>query len=152
MRLWIFRKQDYSGRENNKHASSNSTITELGRSVHRLEKYSRRECIEIAVIPRNIPHAILEDVVIKLLNKIDVNLTKNDLVVRRTLAISNRTIIKVLNGKHIEQIMNNKSKLEGMNIIDVLNIVEASNTSDNIEKETPANLPKHSLRKSQNLY
>ena len=97
-------------------SSSNSTIAELRRSVHRLEKYSRRESIEIAVIARNIPHAILEDVVIKLLNKIDVNLTKNDLVVRHTLAISNRTIINVLTGKHVEQIMNNKSKLEGMNI------------------------------------
>ena len=61
-------------------SSNNSRITDLERSLHKLEQYSRRECVKIAGIPRDIPHVILEDFVIKLLNKIGVNLTKNDLV------------------------------------------------------------------------
>ena len=61
-------------------SSNNSRITDLERSLHKLEQYPRRECVKIAGIPRDIPHVILEDFVIKLLNKIGVNLTKNDLV------------------------------------------------------------------------
>ena len=60
-------------------SSNNSKITDLERSFHKLEQYSHGECVEIAWIPGDIPHVILEDVVIKLLNKIGVNLTKNDL-------------------------------------------------------------------------
>ena len=60
--------------------SINSKITELERSVHKPEQYSRRECVEIAGIPHDIPHVNLGGVVIKFLNKIVVNLTKNDLV------------------------------------------------------------------------
>ena len=40
-------------------------IAELERSVHKLEQYSCRECIEIAGILWVIPHIILEDVAIK---------------------------------------------------------------------------------------
>ena len=46
--------------------SNNSKITELERSVHKLEQYSRRECVEIAGIPWDIPHVILENVINKL--------------------------------------------------------------------------------------
>ena len=68
-----------SSRENDKQASgrnlnsSNSRITELGRSVHTMKQYSRRECIEIAGMLWVIPHVIPKDVVIKLLNKIEMN-------------------------------------------------------------------------------
>ena len=58
-------------------------------------------------------------IVTKLLNKIDVNLTKNYLVACHRLANFDRTIIKVLNRKHAEQIMNNKSKLKGTNVSDI---------------------------------
>ena len=68
-------------------------ITQLERSVHKLEQYSHRECTEIAGILQGILHVILEEVAIKLLNKIDANLTKNDLVVCHRLSNSNRTII-----------------------------------------------------------
>ena len=104
----------------------NSKITELERSVHKLEQYTRRECVEIAGIPPDIPHVILEGVAIKSLNKTDVNLTKNDFLACHRLANSGRAIIKVLNRKHAEKIMNNKSKLKGMYFSDISSIVEAS--------------------------
>ena len=66
---------------------NNSKITELERSIHRLEQYSRKECTEIAAISWDIPHVILEDVVVKLLNKIDVNLTKNDIIITMIIII-----------------------------------------------------------------
>ena len=51
-------------------SSNNSTIAGLERSIHKLEQYSRKECVEIAGTLRGIPYVILEDVVIKLLNKL----------------------------------------------------------------------------------
>ena len=51
--------------------SSISKITGLDRSAH---KHEQNSCREIAKIPRDISHVVLEDVVIKLLN--DVKLTK----------------------------------------------------------------------------
>ena len=125
--------------------SKNSKTTILERSVHKLEQYSRIEYVEIAGIPRDIPHVILEDVVIKLLNKLDMILTKNDLVACHKLANSNKTIMKVLNRKYADQIMNNKSTLKGMNFSDILNIVEASNTSNNIDEQK-------SCRRNRSIY
>ena len=84
--------------------SINSKTTELERSIHKLQQHSRRESVEIPGIPRDFPHVILEEVVIKLQNKINVNLIKNDLMACHRLAISDRTIIKVLNRKNAEQI------------------------------------------------
>ena len=52
---------------------SNSRTGKLERS---LEQCSHRECMEIAEIPRDIPHVIFEAVLIKLLNKTDVDLNK----------------------------------------------------------------------------
>lgn len=69
------------------------------------------------------------------MNKFDVNLTKNDLVIYHRLANSDRIVIKVLNRKHAEQIMNKKSKLKGMNFSDILNIAEVANISDSIDEE-----------------
>ena len=127
-------------------------ITELERSVHKLKQYSLWECIKITEIPRDIPHVILEGVAIKPLNKINANLTKNDLVDCQRLANSDRTIINDLNRKQAEQTMNNKSKLKGMSFLDASQIVEASNTSDNVHEETSVNSPRYTLRRNPRIY
>ena len=81
-----------SSRENDKQASgrnlnsSNSRITELGRSVHTMKQYSRRECIEIAGMLWVIP----KDVVIKLLNKIEMNFFKK-MILRLVTDLHNPT-------------------------------------------------------------
>ena len=61
------------------------------------------------------------------------------------LANSDRAIIKVLNRNHAEQIMNNKSKLNGMNFSDI------SNTSDNIDEETSVNSPQNTRRRNPRI-
>ena len=90
-------------------------------------------------MPLDLPHVTLEDVAINLLNKIDVKLTKSNIVACHRLANSDRTFKKVLNRKHAEQIMTNKNRLTGMNFLNVSSIVEASNTSDNVDEETSVN-------------
>ena len=37
--------------------------------------------------------------------------------------------------------MTNKNNLKGKNLLDVSNIVEASNTRDNVDEETSVNFP-----------
>ena len=46
--------------------------------------------------------------------------------------------------------MNNKSKLEGMNFSDISNIVEASNTSNNIDEDV--NSPQNTCRRNPGIY
>lgn len=82
------------------------------------------------------------------MNKFDVNLTKNDLVIYHRLANSDRIIIKVLNRKHAEQIMNNKSKVKGINFSDISNIVEASNTSGYIDEGASVNSTENTRRRN----
>lgn len=87
---------------------SGAKIMELERSFHKVETYSVRQCAQIAGTLRDIPNVTLEDVINKLLNKTDVKLTNNDLVASYKLTNSDRTIIKVLNGKHVKQFIHNK--------------------------------------------
>ena len=61
-------------------------------------------------------------------------------------ANSDRTIKKVLNRKHAEQIMNNKSKLKGMKFVDVLNIGETLNISNNLDEKTSVNSSQNTHR------
>ena len=82
------------------------------------------------------------------MNKFDVNLTKNDLVIYHRLANSDRIVIKVLNRKHAEQIMNNKSKVKGINFSDISNIVEASNTSGYIDEGASVNSTENTRRRN----
>ena len=81
-----------------------------------------------------------------------MNLSKNDLVACDRLANSYRTSMKVLNRKHVEQIMNNKIKLKGLNFLDVSNIVEASHISNNLDEETSVNLPQNTRRRNPRIY
>lgn len=82
------------------------------------------------------------------MNKFDVNLTKNDLVIYHRLTNSDRIIIKVLNRKHAEQIMNNKDKVKGINFSDISNIVEASNTSGYIDEGASVNSTENTRRRN----
>ena len=82
------------------------------------------------------------------MNKFDVNLTKNDLVIYHRLTNSDRIIIKALNRKHAEQIMNNKDKVKGINFSDISNIVEASNTSGYIDEGASVNSTENTRRRN----
>ena len=73
------------------------------------------------------------------------------------LANSDSTIIKVLNRKHSEQVINIKNwryckTSKTKNFLEILNIVESSNTSDNTDKKTWVNLPKNTCRKNTRIY
>ena len=51
----------------------NGRINEMERNMHRLEQYSRRECIEIAGVPNSITNDLLEEHVILIFKKLSDN-------------------------------------------------------------------------------
>ena len=126
--------------------SSISRITKLERSVHKLELCSRKECVEIAGTPRDTFHVVLEDI-IKLLSNTGVNLTKKDLVTDLQFRQYFHKSFKLKTCW-----ANHDYRLKGMRFLDVLNIVEVSNTGNN----TGGNVIEFPLKRPQmeplNLY
>lgn len=79
--------------------------------MHRLEKYSRRECIESAGIPSSITNDLLEEHVLLIFEKLAVLLGAMDIVACHRLEKANRVIVKLLNRKDAQYIFEEKYKL-----------------------------------------
>ena len=95
-------------------------ITELERTIQK-KNILAKKYVEIFGIPQNIPHVNLDEIALKVSNKINVKLTKIDLLACHRLGNSDRTITKVTqNRKYAKQIMANKNKLKGINLLDVV--------------------------------
>ena len=84
---------------------------EMGWNMHRLEKYSRRECIESAGIPSSITNDLLEEHVLLIFEKLAVLLGAMDIVDCHRLEKTNRVIVKLLNRKDAQYIFEEKYKL-----------------------------------------
>ena len=84
--------------------------------MHRLEQYSRRECIEIAGIPSSITNDLLEEHVLLIFKKLGVVLEAMDIVVCHRLRKTNRVIVKLLNRKDSQYILENKFKLRNIEL------------------------------------
>ena len=61
------------------HKKINDRIIETERNMHRLEQYSRRECIEIAGVPSSITNDLLEEHVILIFEKLGVVMEAMDI-------------------------------------------------------------------------
>ena len=83
----------------------------MGWNMHRLEKYSRRECIESAGIPSSITNDLLEEHVLLIFEKLAVLLGAMDIVDCHRLEKTNRVIVKLLNRKDAQYIFEEKYKL-----------------------------------------
>ena len=92
----------------------NDKLIEMERNMHRLEQYSRRECIEIAGIPSSITNNLLEEHVLLIFEKFDVVLEAMDIVACHRLGKTNRVIVKLLNRKDSQYILEKKYKLRNI--------------------------------------
>ena len=92
----------------------NDKLIEMERNMHRLEQYSRRECIEIAGIPSSITNNLLEEHVLLIFEKFDVVLEAMDIVACHRLGKTNRVIVKLLNRKDSQYILGKKYKLRNI--------------------------------------
>ena len=100
------------------HKKLNERVIEMERNTHRLEQYSRRECIEIAGVPNSITNDLLEEHVILIFEKLGVVMEPMDIVACHRLGESGMVIVKLLNRKDAQNVLKEKNKLRSINLYD----------------------------------
>ena len=75
------------------HKKLNDKIIEMERNMHRLEQYSRSECMEIAGVSNSILNYLLEEHVILIFEKLGVIIEEMDIVACHSLGETSRVIV-----------------------------------------------------------
>ena len=96
--------------------TTSSKHVELQRQHHKLEQYTRRECLDFSGIPNSVAPKDLENFILRLLQEIGINLDKSRIVACHRLGKTDRTIVKFLNRKDAENVYSNKKKLKDVDI------------------------------------
>ena len=96
--------------------TKSSKLVELERQHHKLEQYTRRECLDFSGIPNTVAPKDLENVILHLLQGIGINLDKSRIVACHKLGKTDRTTVKFLNRKDAENLHSNKKKLEDVDV------------------------------------
>ena len=91
--------------------TTSSKLVELERQHHKLEQYTRSECLDFSGIPNSVAPKDLENFILLLLQEISINLDKSRIVSCHRLGKTDRTIVKFLNRKDAENVYSNKKKL-----------------------------------------
>ena len=96
--------------------TTSSKLAELERQHHKLEQYSRRECLDFSGIPGSVAPKDIESFILRLLQKIVIDLDKSQTVACHRLGKTDGTIVKFINRKDAENLYSNKRKLEDVDI------------------------------------
>ena len=72
--------------------TTSSKLVELERQHHKLEQYTRRECLDFSGIPNSVAPKDLENFILRLLQEIDINLDKSRIVACHRLGKTDRKI------------------------------------------------------------
>ena len=91
-------------------------LAELERKHHKLEQYTRRECLDFSGISNSVAPKDLENFIVRLLQEIGINLDKLRIVACHRLGTTDRTIVKLLNRKNAENVYSNKKKFKDLDI------------------------------------
>ena len=100
------------------HKNLHERIIEMERNMHRLEQYSQCECIEISGILSSITNDLLEEHVILIFEKLGVVMEAMDIVACHRLGKTGRVIVKLLNRKDDQNVLEEKHKLRSINLHD----------------------------------
>ena len=102
------------------HKKLNDRIIEMERNTHRREhaQYSRRECIKIPGVPNSITNNLLEEHIILFFKKLGVVMEPMDIVACHRPEETGRVIVKLLNTKDAQNVLEEKHKLTSINISD----------------------------------
>ena len=111
------------------HKKLNDKIIEMERNMHRLEQYSRSECMEIAGVSNSILNYLLEEHVILIFEKLGVITEEMDIVACHSLGETSRVIVKSLNRKDAQNILEENHQLRSINPYD-------DNTGSNNRRKT----------------
>ena len=96
----------------------NEKVIEMERNMHRLEQYCHRVCKEVEGIPSSITNDLLEEHVLLIFEKLHVALEEMDIVACHRLVKKNRIIVKILNRKYSQCILEEKYKLRNVVLYD----------------------------------
>ena len=96
--------------------TASSKLVELERQYHKLEQYTRRECLDFSGIPNSVAPKDLENFILRLLQEIGINFDKSRIVACHRLGNTVSTIVKLLNWKDAENVYSNKKKLKDVDI------------------------------------
>ena len=96
--------------------TTSSKLVELERQHHKSEQYSRKECFDFSGIPGSVAPKDLESFILRLLQKIGIDLDESRIVACHRLGETDRTIVKFLNRKDAENVYLNKGKLKDIDI------------------------------------
>ena len=79
--------------------------------INNADQYSRRNNVAIQDIPQSVKSKDLEDMVINVLDKVNVKVTKNDIEACHRLGDSRKTIVRFVNRKYSFEALKNKKCL-----------------------------------------
>ena len=96
--------------------TTSSKLVELERQHHKLEQYSRRECLDFSGIPSSVAPKDLENFILRLLQNVGIDLDESRIVACHRLGKTDRTIVKFLNKKDAENVYSNQKKLKDVDI------------------------------------
>ena len=96
--------------------TSSRKLLELERQHHKLEQYTRRECLNFSGIPNSVAPKDLENFILRLLQKIGINIDKSRIVACHRLGKTDRTIVMFLKRKDAENVYLNQKKLKDVDI------------------------------------
>ena len=96
--------------------TTSSKLVELERQHHKLEQYSRRECLDFSGIPSSVAPEDLENFILRLLENVGIDLDESRIVACHRLGKTDRTIVKFLNKKDAENVYSNQKKLKDVDI------------------------------------
>ena len=94
------------------HKKLNERMIEMERNMHRLEQYSRRECIEIASVPNRITNDLLGEHVTLIFERLGVVIEAVDIVACQRLGETGRIIVKLLKREDAQTVLEEKHKRE----------------------------------------
>ena len=100
------------------HENLNDRVIEMERNMHRLEQYSRCECIETVGVPNSITNDLLEEHVVLIFEKLGVVMEPMNIVAYHRLGEIGRVIVKLLNRKDAQNVLKEKDKLGSINLYD----------------------------------
>ena len=111
--------QDENQRLRSKIENLEKKVISLEGNGNLLEQYGRRNNLEITGIPDEIKDEDLEEKVIEILNKIDVNVSTKDIEachrIGKSRENSKKTIIRFVNRKYAKKALLNKKSLKNIN-------------------------------------
>ena len=96
--------------------TTSSKLVELERQDHRLEQYTRRECLDFSGIPNSVAPKDLANFILSFLQEVGINLDKSRIFACHMLEKTDRTIVKLLNRKDAGNVYSNKKKLKDVDI------------------------------------